>query len=515
MWRAYPLAVGAALSCLGYGFTLARLLGIAVTLGDAGILGLVCLALLGCAIHFVSALSPAVQFAVLGAGLAICALFRNELVRQSRGNLAAILVGLSAFFHRFAITFYDTGLYHLQAVQWNSRFPVTLGLGNLHGRLAFNSLLYTMAPLDDLAGIGWISGLLLLLFVLLSCYTRFSQARRDSVEYWFLAAATCLLALGAPGLLEWLGVLNADGFVAILTVYWFSVALSLPGQARTSVALLLLSAALALTVKLSAAPLLALALAAAWLHRRGEGPSPLRPLAAAAVLLGLWMARGIALSGCAAYPLAQSCLDLPWAVSRSQAALELVGTKAWARAAGRLDYLNVMADWTWLGPWAVHTLRNWSCRLFLFGGLAGVAALLAGARTSRRAMAFLAGLGLCLAYWFWSAPDARFGSGYLAVAGLLGLSLACTVLFPPSDLLRRLVPEALVLSALLGAASLAHFGNTWAIESRPAFEMRAAPGGKPISVTGADTQGSDQCWDRPVPCTPYFDSEKLKRVRWR
>lgn len=40
--------------------------------------------------------------------------------------------------------FFDLGLSYLQAVQWNSSYPIVPGLGNLHGRLAFNSayLLY-------------------------------------------------------------------------------------------------------------------------------------------------------------------------------------------------------------------------------------------------------------------------------------------------------------------------------------------------------------------------------------
>ena len=34
---------------------------------------------------------------------------------------------------------YDSGLYHLTSVQWATSFPIVPGLGNLHGRLAFNS----------------------------------------------------------------------------------------------------------------------------------------------------------------------------------------------------------------------------------------------------------------------------------------------------------------------------------------------------------------------------------------
>ena len=516
IWRAYPLAIGAAVACLGYGFGLGRLLGIAVNIGDAGILGMACIAILGCTIHFVSALSTTVQIVAIGVGLALCLVFRDELIRQCRGNLVSILVGLSAFFHRYAFTFYDNGLYHLQAVKWNSEFPITPGLANLHSRLGYNSALYLMAPLDDRAEFGWISGLLLLLFVLISCYARFSQARRATAEFWFLGLAIVLLALGAPAGLGWLGVLNADGFVAILTVYWFCVVLSLPARPQTGVPLLLLAGALALTVKLSSAPLFFLTLPVAWRHRKTAGVSLLKPAAVVAVMLGLWMARGVVLSGCAVYPLPQSCnSDLPWAVSRTQPAMEMLSIKSWARAPHRSDWVKIMSDWTWLGPWGRVAWQNWSVRLFLFGVVAGCLSVLAGARVNRLVMAAIAGRCCCLAYWFLSAPDVRFGSGYLAAAGVLGLGMACTAYFPDTDFARRLPLDAIVVSVLLGAGALVQSGNTWTVKDRPAFTMRTAPGGKSIWITEGDHEGTDQCWDHPLPCAPYFDPDNLKRVRWR
>jgi uncharacterized MnhB-related membrane protein len=373
-----------------------------------------------------------------------------------------------------------------------------------------------MAPLDDRAEFGWISCLLLLLFVLISCYARFSQARRATAEFWFLGLAVALLALGAPEGLGWLGVLNADGFVAILTVHWFSIALSLPSRPPADVPLLLLAGALAMTVKLSAAPLFFLALLVACYHRKTADVSLLKPAAAVAVLLGLWMARGVVLSGCALYPLPQSCIsDLPWAVSRTQPAVEMLSIKSWARAPHRSDWAKIMSDWTWLGPWNLTAWQNWSVRLFLFGGIAGSVSMLAGARVKRQVMAAFAGLCSCLAYWFWSAPDVRFGCGYLVAAGILGLSVACAAHFPDTDFTRRLPLDAIVVSVLLGAGGLVQSGNTWTVKDRPAIAMRTAPGGKSIWVTQSDHEGGDQCWDHPLPCTPSLSPENLKRVRWR
>jgi hypothetical protein len=40
---------------------------------------------------------------------------------------------------------YDTGLYHLNTMRWINTFPIVPGLGNLHGRLAYNQSFFTYA----------------------------------------------------------------------------------------------------------------------------------------------------------------------------------------------------------------------------------------------------------------------------------------------------------------------------------------------------------------------------------
>jgi len=134
-------------------------------------------------------------------------------------------------------------------------------------------------------------------------------------------------------------------------------------------------------------------------------------------------------------------------------------------------------------------------------------------RVNRLVMAAFAGLCLCLAYWFWSAPDVRFGSGYLATAGILGLSIACAACFPTRSL-PKLTLEAVAVSALLGISSLVQSGNTWTIKSRPAFAMRTAPAGNRFgsrweTMRVAATAGTTHSLH------PVFLPERLKRIRWR
>lgn len=50
-----------------------------------------------------------------------------------------VLVGTVLIFSIGKPAYYDSGMYHIPTIHWYERFRVIPGLGNLHGRLAFNS----------------------------------------------------------------------------------------------------------------------------------------------------------------------------------------------------------------------------------------------------------------------------------------------------------------------------------------------------------------------------------------
>jgi hypothetical protein len=501
--RGYLLALCAAASCIGYGLALARLLAIRVNPGDAGILGLFCLAVLGCVLHFFVALSVPVQTAVLAAGIALGGLCWKTLAAEWREDRWWLAAGATAFFHRQAVTLYDNGLYHLQTFRWNSEFPVVIGLANLHHRLAFNSAFFLIAPLDDRLALGWITNLLIVMFVAMSCWSRATRARANPVAFWFLCLAVSLLA-AAPQMMSWIGVLNADSFVAVLAIYWFALALSLEEDPRSGVALLVLTAALSFAVKLSAAPLVALTAGAAWIYRSTPQVRLARPMLAAAALIGPWIASGVMLSGCAAFPIPRTCaFDLPWAVSQARAAGEMKGIRinAWMPEAGS----------EWLNAWIGGTFGSAAGWLFVACGVLAAASAIGGVRTSRHARAVLAGACACVAYWLLTAPIVRFATGYLATAALLCLSIVCAAQFGAAPFARRLAAGVVGAVILSGLPGLVRHGTAWSAPERPPVQAMQGPGERTIWVPA----GGDQCWDHALPCTPYLQPEVLDRVRWR
>src|SRR5271154_2061436 len=167
------LALCAGVASVGYGSALARFLRIHPNLGDRGILGLFFFGFLGCILHFVVALSTPVQAVVLAGGVLLAAVLRRDI--RSDASLSLVgATGLCIFvlLHPQALSNYDVGLYYLQTFKWNREFPVTVGIGNLHGRLAFNSILFLIAPLTDRIEIGWVTNLLAVTFLMLSLWAR-------------------------------------------------------------------------------------------------------------------------------------------------------------------------------------------------------------------------------------------------------------------------------------------------------------------------------------------------------
>jgi hypothetical protein len=514
------LALCAGVSTVGYGSGIARFLQIRPNLGDRGILGLLAFGFLGCILHFVVALSTPVQTVVLAGGVMAAAVLWRDIRSVASLPLAGA-AGLCIFvlLHPQTLHNYDDGLYYLQTFKWNREFPLTAGLGNLHGRLAYNSILFLIAPLADRIEIGWIANLLTVTYVMLSLCDRLRgidlRRRRGSMQYCFIALVVSIFALRPP-----LGILMTDYVAAVLILYWVALALGFSRSAdrRAVFALLVVSAVLAATAKVSAAPLLLLTMALGWFHRKDGVAGVARVCALAAAVLAVWMLRGVLLSGCAVYPIRQTCFSgLPWAVSVQQVDVEKMAIQSWARHPEELDFPSVLRDWSWLPQWFGLARKDRLIQLLLtglvLGALAGASAGAKALRQPRDDLALIAaGLTAGLAFWFWNAPDVRFGAGFILAAALFGISFAGAVWLHQSRFYSYVPQVLILLMALLGLRDLVRLrveNFFYAIPEAVVYQLRTNQGGQ-LWVPRA----GDQCWAHDLPCTPHVSSAVLTRVRW-
>src|SRR5262249_54871445 len=154
------------------------------------ILGLFTLGLLACLLHFWIPLTPAAHILTLAVGCGVAVIFRRHL-QFSRGVwAAAAVVFLYALSHHQSDVDFDAGLYYLQTMRWVGEHPIVAGLGNLHGRLAFNSMIFLIAGVADRGGIGWIANALVVMFALLSIFLRLRGVVMESpasgMYFWVL-----------------------------------------------------------------------------------------------------------------------------------------------------------------------------------------------------------------------------------------------------------------------------------------------------------------------------------------
>lgn len=246
----------------------------------------------------------------------------------------------------------------------------------------------------------------------------------------------------------------------------------------------------AATINISAAPLAAGAVLLVALHRKSFGARwP------AAVALGLL--RSVVLSGCLVYPLAATCLSsLPWTPAPAEVKGLARMILAWARTPAQ-----VLASWHWLPGWwarsVVHSLDYFTLSLLIAAGILAGAATVLWSRGGARSFLTTFALAACGAlFWFLSAPDPRFGLGFLHALALVLVGAACS--FVSTTGVYRFASLRPWPIPLLQWPAIP-IARTEARTTDSGFEVN-------VPVEGAD------CMAAELPCTPLFD-RSLRSLR--
>jgi hypothetical protein len=432
----------------------------------------------------------------------------------------------------------DTGLYHAQAIHWIETQPVVPGLGNLHARLAFNSHWYVGNALFSFSFLGLRSlhllpAVLFALFVLDVGQGLRPTSLANALRILLLPAAFYTLGaeISSPGsdlpvaLLTWL--------LAVLWLDCNAPAGRFPRSAGR--ALLFLLPFFALTLKLSALPLLLFSL--------NELVQLLRQRAwrRSAALLGLaglivlpWLARSFFLSGYLFFPqTAFNWFNPDWKVPLEEALFRQGEIIGWARLPGEpTDWAAGLPLLDWAPRWFADLTANQRL-LVIAAALAPLpVVLLRSLRFLRLPMA-IAWLGL--AFWFFTAPALRFGYGWLILLLLLPLAGLLWMVQAQLDLLRDLRPRrvswllrglrrlpVLLLVGLFAyqALFLAHSLDAKQLQSAWLFpaDYPGLPSKLCTLEDGTPLWQAEQylqCWYEPFPCVPVCPTDVISRQNGR
>ena len=323
----------------------------------------------------------------------------------------------------------DTMLYHAQAIRWIEEYGAVKGLGNLHSRLAFDSsflCLQALFSFRDIAGQSMHSVNGFVSFVMLAyavCTMKFWREKRFFISDFLRLGILILLNtmsydFSSPG---------TDLFAHLLSLWLFAEWLSLWEENEKKAepyALLSVLSVYAFTLKLSAAPIVLLAVYPASVLLRGkQWGRILFCLGAGILVLVPFCARNVMLSGYLIYPMEKlDLISADWKMPAEICCYERLRTKAWAEEIFGVMELDAPIS-AWLPVWKAGQTSG-TLRLLCADAAACVINFILGVRRGKRKgdwHALLIGLvaSASLLYWFLSAPHVRFGRPVLLIPVLL------------------------------------------------------------------------------------------------
>jgi hypothetical protein len=455
-----------------------------------------------------------------------------ERLTTFRGVMAVmvvfILMLLVSYVANKEVLLPDTFIYHFNGVKWAKEYPAVPGLANLHGRLGFNSSFFLFAAFTDI----WIyegqSVHIALSFIMMMC-----------IIHWFFIIASrnelmakkifCLITL--PFLIFHaayqpdIASLSTDYPTAVL-IFIFCIVL-LDKLKHKSMLLLPLSAVV-FSFKLSGMLLIltAVVIAAGYLvfskfsaGTKAEKRSEIKLGIASTILPGFiicgFIARNIIVSGWLLYPFPVGNLHLPWSVPTPYVLDMMDWIKSFPKlpsgASPAIIKSNNLSFWffPWLAQFRMSGEFNFLCigTILLLGVVFRVSSI-AKFLFARLNIVILIGFAAAsILFWFFSAPDIRFGSIYFYIF----LAGSTILLFEASR--HKAVLSTIIYIACIHQViqqlpaygtnrppDLFTFGYT---KPQPLVKVIASPPGEnPPLYIYMPAQGN-ACGGSPLPCTPY------------
>ena len=289
----------------------------------------------------------------------IAVYYRNELLVNVHGmmrNLSSGRTGIYYVIILFAVAYgtahgimhYDSDLYHAQAIHWIENYGIIRGLGNLHVRLAYNSASF---PLSALYSMSFITGksyhVMSGFFALLlawQCLDLKNIVRRGHIILSDFARIMALYYLFS--IFDEIVAPASDYFLSTIVFYIIIHWLDMNVRHEHSYVpyiLLTLTGVYAVTIKLSAAPILILSVVPIYMLLHERSAEKMRAfwisIVIALIISIPFFVRNIIISGWLIYPVTfLNFFNFPWKIPKGVAEFDAKEIKTFGR--GYNDVLN-------------------------------------------------------------------------------------------------------------------------------------------------------------------------------
>lgn len=437
----------------------------------------------------------------------------------------------------------DTGFRDIQAVMWMDSYPIVPGLNNLFSSLAYNHSVYLYHALLDTSiwsGRSYhvAAGLLLIVMLAYSLHSALNlyRCRAEDRARWSWVFATLIMpfllfsAVGRGSISHFLTDTTVD-LLGVLALIWLLDFLQDTDEdtraAFYQVLRLSIVVLAGFTIKQTfwvyGAGVAGLVVVV-WIVRAG-GLTSLgrltrlsRPILLFAVMFtGPWMLRGVVTSGYIAYPHMVGRIEVDWAeppdlVVHRQRQLATNTRRRYG------DPEIVLATWDWVGPWFEGIRSNvkdfalpaalTASGLFVYA--IGRVRLRAATSRTELGLWVFAPLLIMLAFWFVSLPNLKYVRYIFWCGAALSWLLAMLSWTTISWHLRVSITYAVLGICLAYFMYLMVAQRDFPVSAGPddGFYRHALP---PVRVyetaSGLQLNVPDshihQCWQIPLPCTPF------------
>ena len=420
---------------------------------------------------------------------------------------------------------YDAGLYHLQSMLWTEKYSVVTGLGNLHGRLGFNSSFFLLSTAlqyhPEVYGPFFCINSLSLLTLSFWIIHQITKARNIGIK---LVLAFVLFITTFTFGTE-ISSSSTDALPNILVIYLLlSITLEPQNLLKRAFAIGLI-ASFCITLKLSSGAILLLVPLIFVTAYKQKKRNVILPIFLAGVFIAIpWLTRFVILTGYLIYPFpAIDIFSADWKIPIDMVTSEMESAYAWARIP-EMDTHTVLA--MPLSKWVPIWWNNLSLYRKLLYCLAAASPLfLVFYKYYQQKIQILiwAIAFAGITYGLLTAPDLRFSFGFITCSiAIPAIALLSDMKVFALGLEKRLVFVLLAIQLIFltyiagsqvlfyqphSAKPISHLlykpQTVIMIKAVRKIEFKEYNLGK---YTLYQPLVTDQCYDQNIPCTPYYNT---------